>query len=261
MELSWFVVVQHHGHLSISPVWACPCLTHMGLSIGWNTYLWNCSMGFLRSKFYRIVFTCSCATPWAFAHNMAHIWARVHIWNRLMDFLHSKFHGVVSVCSCATCNLTQMVKNLSNPVALLCPDFADPISLKQLDGFTPSHAQWNNLELILKWLPILPTWACPSTRMSISESVGWIFSVRSSLDLDLLLCSFLGICPFAQYSLGHGPYHTCLAMGHSTYLWNHWWWLGGGVFSKVVITFNHVGGSFNLLEYYHRDVWIIPFFF
>ena len=35
-------------------------------------------------------------------------------------------------------------------------------------------------------------------------------------------------------------------------------WVGVGGFSKVVATFNHVGGSFNLLLPPPGDVWIIP---
>ena len=37
-----------------------------------------------------------------------------------------------------------------------------------------------------------------------------------------------------------------------------WWWFGG--FSKVVATFNHVGGSFNLFKATTGGVWIIPSF-
>ena len=37
-----------------------------------------------------------------------------------------------------------------------------------------------------------------------------------------------------------------------------WVWVGG--FSKVVATFNHVGGSLNLFMATTRDVWIIPSF-
>ena len=36
--------------------------------------------------------------------------------------------------------------------------------------------------------------------------------------------------------------------------------VGGGVFSQVVATFNHVGGSFNLLMATTGDAWIIPLF-
>ena len=38
-------------------------------------------------------------------------------------------------------------------------------------------------------------------------------------------------------------------------------WVGVGDFSKVVATFNHMGGSFNLLMATTGDVWIIPTFF
>ena len=37
-------------------------------------------------------------------------------------------------------------------------------------------------------------------------------------------------------------------------------WVGVGGFSKVVATFNHVGGSFNLFMATTGDVWIIPSF-
>ena len=37
-------------------------------------------------------------------------------------------------------------------------------------------------------------------------------------------------------------------------------WVGVGVFSKVVVTFSHVGGSFTLFSTTTRDVWIIPSF-
>ena len=37
-------------------------------------------------------------------------------------------------------------------------------------------------------------------------------------------------------------------------------WVGVGGFSKVVPTFNHVGGSFNLFMATTGDVWIIPSF-
>ena len=40
----------------------------------------------------------------------------------------------------------------------------------------------------------------------------------------------------------------------------HQKWVGVGGFSKVVATFNHVGGSFNQFMATTRDVWIIPSF-
>ena len=45
--------------------------------------------------------------------------------------------------------------------------------------------------------------------------------------------------------------------GHCT---RHTVWVGVGNFSKVVATFNHVGGSFNLLMAITGDGWIIPSF-
>ena len=45
--------------------------------------------------------------------------------------------------------------------------------------------------------------------------------------------------------------------GHCT---RHTVWVGVGSFSKLVATFNHVGGSFNLLMAITGDGWIIPSF-
>ena len=39
-----------------------------------------------------------------------------------------------------------------------------------------------------------------------------------------------------------------------------WMWVGVGVCSTVVVTFNHVGRSFDLFSTTTRDVWIIPSF-
>ena len=69
------------------------------------------------------------------------------------------------------------------------PDFAERISLKPLDGFTPFKVSWT----------------C----------------------LDLKLCNAIVICPFATYGLVHGP-KTCQIGQHlgqtlrDPYLWNRW---------------------------------------
>ena len=71
----------------------------------------------------------------------------------------------------------------------LGPDFAEHISLKPLDGFTPFKVSWT----------------C----------------------LDLQLCSDIVIYPFASYGLAHGP-KTCQIRQHlgqtlrNPYLWNRW---------------------------------------
>ena len=71
----------------------------------------------------------------------------------------------------------------------LGPDFAEHISLKPLDGFTPFQVSWT----------------C----------------------LDLSLCSGIVIYPFASYGLAHGP-KTCQIRQHlgqtlrNPYLWNRW---------------------------------------
>ena len=71
----------------------------------------------------------------------------------------------------------------------LGPDFAERISLKLLDGFTPFKVSWT----------------C----------------------LDLQLCNVIVICPFDPYGLAPGP-KTCQMRQHlgqtlrNPYLWNHW---------------------------------------
>ena len=87
-------------------------------------------------------------------------------------------------------------------------------------------------------------------RTHISETNGRIFSVRSSLELsrlevvhrhDHLSHMGLPIMPMGPKLVKSG-------------------WVGVGGFSKVVATFNHVGGSFNLFLATTGDVWIIPSF-
>ena len=85
----------------------------------------------------------------------------------------------------------------------LGPDFADCISLKLLDGFTPFKVSWT----------------C----------------------LDLQLCNVIVICPFAPYGLAPGP-KTCQIRQHlgqtlrNPYLWNHWMDLYHFEFYGIVLT-------------------------
>ena len=53
--------MQRQARSPIRPLWACPWAK--------NFYLWNCLMDFLRSKFYWIALTCSCAASGSFAHS------------------------------------------------------------------------------------------------------------------------------------------------------------------------------------------------
>ena len=80
-----------------------------------NTYLWvwNCWTDLLHSKFYGIVWTCSCATSWSFTH-LPHMvlpmgqklgisgapgvptLRNTNLWNHVLDGLHrSEFYGIV----------------------------------------------------------------------------------------------------------------------------------------------------------------------
>ena len=86
-------------------------LPHMGCLMGQNTYLkpW---MHFIRSKFYGIASTCSCAASWSFArltHGLAHPWLPIwlmgwnaYLWNRWTEFFCSKFYGIFQTCICKT---------------------------------------------------------------------------------------------------------------------------------------------------------------
>ena len=70
MDLSIHGVVQRHDYLPICPIWAygpktCQIRQHLGQTL-WNPYLCNRWVDLYYLKFYRIVYTCSCATSWSF---------------------------------------------------------------------------------------------------------------------------------------------------------------------------------------------------
>ena len=54
--------------------------------------------------------------------------------------------------------------------------------------------------------------------------------------------------------------HCGLVMHYGVWDPSQHWWFGVGGFSKVVATFNHVGGSFYLFMATTEGVWIIPSF-
>ena len=58
------------------------------------------------------------------------------------------------ICPISVCPLA---KNLSNQAAL-GPDFAEPISLEQLDGFIPFEIPWNCLDLYLCNIRVIRPW-------------------------------------------------------------------------------------------------------
>ena len=70
-------------------------------------------------------------------------------------------HSYLSICPIWAC---PWAKNLSNEAAL-GSDFAEPISLKPLDGFIPFRVLWNCLDLQL--CNIMVIWPWP-----------WIFKVK-----------------------------------------------------------------------------------
>ena len=74
------------------------------------------------------------------------------------------------------------------------------------------------------------------------------------------------LCSFAVSSLYLWKWIQCKLMDRVIFLFKMWYifyefkWVGVGGFSKVVASFNHVGGSFNLYMAVTRGVWIIPSF-
>ena len=78
-----------------------------------------------------------------------------------------------------------------------------------------------------------------------AEHDSWII-YTSSTEIPICICVILQCS--SSLNFNQSINHTCIL------------WVGVGGFSKVVATFNHVGGSFNLFMVTTGDVWIIPSF-
>ena len=120
VELSRPVVVHCHGHSPICPIWACP----------WAKNLSNLAQIGSRLCGTHISETAGWIYP---------------IWS-FMDFsgpVVVQRHSYLPICPILAC---PWAKNLSNQAAL-GPHFAEPISLKPLDGFLPFEVLWNCLDL------------------------------------------------------------------------------------------------------------------
>ena len=63
-------------------------------------------------------------------------------------------HSYLPICPIWVC---PWAKNLSNQAAL-GPDFAEPISLKRLDGFISIEVLWNRLDLYLCNIQVIWPW-------------------------------------------------------------------------------------------------------
>ena len=90
-------------------------------------------------------------------------------------------HGYLPICPMWSC---PWAKNLSN-LHKLGPDFAERISLKLLDRFTPFKVSWTCLDLQVwghSYLPICPIWACPWAKsLSNQAALGPYFAEPISL--------------------------------------------------------------------------------
>ena len=116
VQLSRPVVVHCHGHLPICPIWACP----------WDKNLSNLPQ--IGSR--HISETARCIYP-------------IQSFMDLSGPVVVQRHSYLPICPIWAC---PWAKNLSNQAAL-GPDFAEPISLKPLDGFIPFEVLWNCLDL------------------------------------------------------------------------------------------------------------------
>ena len=106
--------------------------------------------------------------PYGLAHgpNTCQIWHKLgpdlwsaYLWNRWMDLPHLKFHGLVWTCSCAMS------------------------SLFDLDlGFSRSNFD-HGLPMGQKLVKSGSTWA-RHCGTHISETPGWIYTIRSSMELS-----------------------------------------------------------------------------
>ena len=120
MELSRPVVVHCHGNLPICPIWACP----------WAKNLSNLPQ--IGSRL--------CGT------HISETAGWIYPIQSFMDLsrpVDVQRHSYLPICPIWAC---PWAKNLSNQAAL-GPDFAEPISLKPLDGFIPFEVLWNCLDL------------------------------------------------------------------------------------------------------------------
>ena len=120
VELSRPVVVHCHGHFPICPIWACP----------WAKNLSNLAQIGSRHCGTHISET----TGWIYP-----IWSFMDLSGPVVVQRHS----YLPICPIWAC---PWAKNLSNQAAL-GPHFAEPISLKPLDGFIPFEVLWDCLDL------------------------------------------------------------------------------------------------------------------
>ena len=120
VELSRPVVVHCHGHLPVWPIWACPWAKNLSNLPQIGSRLCGSHISETGGLMYSI--------------------------QSFMDLSRSVVvhcHSYLPICPIWVC---PWAKNMSNQAAL-GPDFAEPISLKPLDGFIPFEVLWNCLDL------------------------------------------------------------------------------------------------------------------
>ena len=119
VELSRPVDVHCHGHLPICPIRACPWAKNLSNLPQIGSRLCGTHISETAGWIYPIWSFMDLSTP---------------------EVVHC--HSYLPICPIWACPLAQ---NLSNQAAL-GPDFAEPISLKPLDGFMPFQVLWNCLD-------------------------------------------------------------------------------------------------------------------
>ena len=120
VELSRPVVMHCHGHLSICPIWACPWAKNLSNLPQIGSRLCGLHISETAGWMYPISSFMDLSRP-----------VVVHC------------HSYLPICPIWVC---PWAKNLSKQAAH-GPDFAEPISLKPLDGFIPFQVLWNCLDL------------------------------------------------------------------------------------------------------------------
>ena len=109
-----------HGHMPICPIWACPWAKNLSNLPQIGSRLCGTHISETAGWIYRIESFMDLSKPVVVQH-----------------------HSYLPICPIWAC---PWAKNLSNEAAL-GSDFAEPISLKPLDGFIPFRVLWNCLDL------------------------------------------------------------------------------------------------------------------
>ena len=135
-------------------------------------YLWNCWMDIHLSKFYVIIQTRGCETSCLFAH-LPHI---VFLKNLLPKTCLIWYQGSQDICRMHISVTAGQLFSVRSSV-----EWSQFVAMQHYSHL-PIWLIWS-----CPWLSIWPIWACPSVGMHFSETVWWIFSLQSSMELSRLV--------------------------------------------------------------------------